>query len=51
VHFAGEGKDRAGNVVKHVIDGKILNVSLPKRYLAGTWTVGNTKNDFELVRQ
>jgi hypothetical protein len=51
VHLEGEGKDRAGNVVKHVIDGKIINVQLPKRHLAGTWTVGNTKNDFELVRQ
>jgi hypothetical protein len=51
VHFEGEGKDRNGNVVKHVIDGKIINVSLPKRHLAGTWTVGTTKNDFELIRQ
>ena len=51
VRFEGDGKDRAGNAVKHVIEGKIMNVGLANRYIQGTWTIGTTKNDFRVVRQ
>jgi hypothetical protein len=47
VNLEGEGR----NGVKHLIEGKIINVGLANRYLEGTWTVGTTKNDFRLTRQ
>jgi hypothetical protein len=47
VHLEGTAR----NGVKHVIDGKIMNVGLANRYLEGTWMIGTTKNDFRLTRQ
>ena len=51
VHFEGEGKDRSGAVVRHVVDGKVENIGLTNRSIVGTWTINSTKNDFRLVRQ
>ena len=51
VRFEADGKDRSGNAVKYVIDGKIESIGIANRALVGTWTVGTTKNDFKLVRQ
>ena len=51
VHLEADGKDRSGNAVKYVIDGKIESIGIANRALVGTWTVGTTKNDFKLVRQ
>jgi hypothetical protein len=51
VHFEADARDRSGAAVHYVIDGKIENVGLANRAIAGTWTVGTMKNDFRLVRQ
>lgn len=51
VHFEADAKDRSGNAVRYVVDGKIENIGLPNRTVVGTWTVGTMKNDFRLVRQ
>jgi len=51
VHFEADAKDRSGNAVRYVVDGKIENIGLPNRSVVGTWTVGTTKNDFRIVRQ
>jgi hypothetical protein len=51
LHIEADGKDRAGAVVKYVIDGKVENIGLTNRSIVGSWTVGTTKNDFRLVRQ
>ena len=51
VHFEVDAKDRSGNAVKYVVDGKIENIGLPNRAVVGSWTVGTTKNDFRVVRQ
>lgn len=51
VHLEADAKDRSGNPVHYVIDGKIENIGLANRMIVGTWMVGTTKNDFRLVRQ
>jgi hypothetical protein len=45
-----EGKDRAGAVVKYVIDGKLENLGAYQRFITGTWTQGTQKGDFKVVR-
>jgi hypothetical protein len=50
-HFEADAKDRGGNAVHYVVDGKIDNIGLANRTISGTWTVGTTKNDFRLIRQ
>jgi hypothetical protein len=44
-------KDRAGNAVQYIVDGKIENLGLYNRSLVGTWTHGNVKGDFRVTRQ
>ena len=51
VHLEASGTTKAGAAVNYVIDGKIENVGLANRAIAGTWTSGTTKNDFRVVRQ
>jgi hypothetical protein len=51
VHFEADAKDKSGAAVHYVVDGKIENVGLANRAIAGTWTVGTTKNDFRIARQ
>ena len=50
-HFEADAKDRSGNPVRYVVDGKIENIGLANRVIVGTWMSGNTKNDFRLQRQ
>jgi hypothetical protein len=51
VHFEADAKDRAGNAVHYVVDGKIESIGIANRSIVGTWKVGNTQNDFKIVRQ
>ena len=51
VHFEGDGKDSKGATVHYVADGKIENIGLYNRSLAGTWVSGTTKGTFKLTRQ
>jgi hypothetical protein len=50
VHLEGDGKDATGAVVHYVIDGKLENIGAYQRVLSGTWTEGNKKGDFRVVR-
>ena len=50
VHLEAEGKDRTGNTVRCVIDGKIENVGAYARFITGTWTQGGVKGDFKITR-
>jgi hypothetical protein len=49
VHFEADAKEGA-NTVRVVIDGKIENVTNARRSITGTWTQGNRKGDFKVVR-
>ena len=50
VHFEADGKDKSGNPVHIVIDGKIDNLGSYNRTIAGTWTQGSVKGDFKVTR-
>ena len=51
VHFEAYGKEKSGAVVTYVIDGKILNIHLPKRTIVGTWKNQKESGAFNLERQ
>jgi hypothetical protein len=50
VHFEADGKDRSGNPVHVVADGKLDNIGSYNRTITGTWTQGATKGEFKLTR-
>jgi len=50
VHLEADGKDRAGNPVHYVIDGKVNNIGAYARFITGTWTQGSAKGDFKITR-
>jgi len=50
VHFEADGKDRGGNAVHFVIDGKVENIGAYARFITGTWTQGSVKGDFKITR-
>ena len=50
VHFEVESKDRAGKVVRCLVDGKLDRLGSDQRTLAGTWVCGGVKQDFKLTR-
>lgn len=50
VHFEADGKDKSGNPVHIVIDGKIENLGSYNRSITGTWTQGSEKGDFKVTR-
>lgn len=50
VHIEADGKDKAGNPVHIVIDGKIDNLGSYNRTIAGTWTQNSVKGEFKITR-
>jgi hypothetical protein len=50
VHLEGEGKDATGKMVRYVIDGKLENIGAYQRVLSGTWTQGDVKGTFKVIR-
>jgi len=50
VHLEGTGKDAAGKPIRYVIDGKLENIGAYQRFITGTWTQGEKKGDFKIVR-
>jgi hypothetical protein len=50
VHFEADGKDRSGQPVRTVVDGKLENIGAYQRFMTGTWTEGSAKGDFKLTR-
>jgi hypothetical protein len=51
VHFEVDAKNAAGQPVHYVVDGKIENLGLYNRSIAGTWSHDNVKGDFKITRQ
>ena len=51
VHFEADAKNAAGQNVHYVVDGKIENLGLSNRSIAGTWSHDNVKGDFRIQRQ
>ena len=48
--FEAEAKDRSGQSVRYVVEGKLENLGAYHRVLSGTWSQGGVKGDFRLVR-
>ena len=50
VRFEAETRDRSGQAIRYVIEGKLENLGSYKRVMTGTWSQGSVKGDFRLVR-
>ena len=50
VRLESEVKDKAGQSVRYLIEGKLENIGVPNRVISGTWTQGGVKGDFRVVR-
>src|SRR2546426_11037465 len=50
VHFEADTKNAAGQAIHYVVDGKIENLGLYNRSIAGTWTHGNVEGGFSIQR-
>ncbi|MEO8097038.1 MAG: hypothetical protein ABI811_05010 [Acidobacteriota bacterium] len=50
VHLEADTKDVSGKVVRVVIEGKIQNITNPRRTIVGTWTQGTTKAPLKMTR-
>ena len=48
--FEAEAKDRSGQSVRYLVEGKLENLGAYNRVLSGTWSQGGVKGDFRLVR-
>jgi hypothetical protein len=50
LHFEADLKDASGKMVHHVVDGKLQNIGAYRKFVTGTWTAGNQKGEFKVVR-
>jgi hypothetical protein len=50
LHFEADVKDASGKVVHYAVDGKLENIGAYSKFISGTWTVGNQKGEFKVVR-
>ena len=51
VHIEATGADKSGDEIDYVIDGTIMDLELPNRYIVGTWRSSAGRGDFEIRRQ
>jgi len=50
VRFEAETKDRSGRSIRYLVEGKLENLGAYNRVLSGTWSQGDVKGDFRVVR-
>jgi hypothetical protein len=51
VHLEAEGKDKSGQTIKFVMDGKIDGLAMYNRSIKGSWSSPTGKGDFKVTRQ
>lgn len=51
VHFEADSKDKSGNPLTYVIDGKIENLAFANRSVVGTWKNQKENGAFKISRQ
>lgn len=51
VHLEADAKDKAGNPLTYVVEGKIVNLPLPNRSITGTWKNQQESGVFKIARQ
>jgi hypothetical protein len=49
--FQADGKDASGAVLNYTLEGKIENLALHNRSIAGTWKNQRESGTFKIVRQ
>jgi hypothetical protein len=50
VRLEAEAKDRSGRSIRYLVEGKLENLGAYNRVLSGTWSQGDVKGDFRVVR-
>ena len=50
VRLEAETKDRSGRSIRYLVEGKLENLGAYNRVLSGTWSQGDVKGDFRVVR-
>jgi hypothetical protein len=50
IRFEVDAKDRDGKPVRFVADGTIENLTSIRRSIVGTWSHGDAKGDFRIIR-
>ncbi len=50
VRFEAEARDRSGQMIRYVVEGRLENLGSYNRVMTGTWSEGSVKGDFRLVR-
>ena len=51
LRFEADGKDKAGNTVSYVVEGKIERIELHNRSIVGTWKSQKESGPFRISRQ
>lgn len=51
VRFEADAKDKSGNPLTYVLEGKIANLALPNRSITGTWKNQKESGAFKIARQ
>jgi hypothetical protein len=51
VHLEADAKDKSGNVLTYVLDGKIENLAFANRTITGTWKNQKENGTFKIGRQ
>jgi hypothetical protein len=50
LHLEAESKDKSGQIIKFVLDGKIDGLALYNRSIKGSWSSQTGKGDFKVTR-
>ena len=50
VRFEAETKGPSGQPIRYLVEGKLENLGAYNRVLSGTWSQGDVKGDFRVVR-
>ena len=51
VRFEADAKDKVGKPIAYVVEGKIVNLPLPNRFITGTWKNQEENGAFKISRQ
>ena len=51
LRFEADAKDKSGNPLNYVVEGKIANLALPNRSITGTWKNQKESGTFKIARQ
>jgi len=50
LHLEADTRDKSGQTIKLIMDGRIDNIALYNRSIKGTWSTPAAKGDFKITR-